>query len=172
MEVDTGAAVSLMSETTQKKLFSQAKLQKMTMKLQTYTAEALSVLGTLEVQVEYGNYVGKHNLVVVSGNDPTLFGRDWLMDIKLDWSSLGVANVLQKPLTLKGLLTTYSDVFKEELGTLSSFKVKLSLKQGSKPKFCRARQVPYALRESVDKELQRLEFLGVIESVAHSDPWL
>ena len=47
MEVDTGAAVSLMSKTTQKKLFPQAKLQKTTMKLQTYTAEALSVLGTL-----------------------------------------------------------------------------------------------------------------------------
>ena len=47
--------------------------------------------------------------------------------------------------------------------------VKFSLKQGTKPKFCRARQVPYALRDSVDKELQRLESLGVIESVAHSD---
>ena len=169
MEVDTGAAVSLMSEATQKRLFPQVKLQKTTMKLQTYTAEALSVLGTLEVQVKYGNYEGKHNLFVVSGNGPTLFGRDWLMDIRLDWSSLGVANIQQKPLTLKGLLTTYSDVFKEELGTLSGFKVKLSLKQGTKPKFCRARQVPYALRDSVEKELQRLESLGVIESVAHSD---
>ena len=88
-----------MSETTQKKLFPQAKLQKTTMKLQTYTAEALSVLGTIEVQVKYGKYVGKHNLFVVNGNGPTLFGRDWLMDITLDWSSLGVANVQQKPLT-------------------------------------------------------------------------
>ena len=52
---------------------------------------------------------------------------------------------------------------------MSGFKVKLSLKQGTKPKFCRARQVPYALRDSVDKELQRLESLGVIESVVHSD---
>ena len=169
MEVDTGAAVSLMSQTTQKKLFSHAKLQKTTMKLQTYTAESLSVLGTLEVQVRYGNYLGKHTLFIVSGNGPTLFGRDWLMDIRLDWSSLGVANVQQKPLTLKGLLTTYLDVFKEELGTLSGFKVKLSLKQGTKPQFCRARQVPYALRDAMNTELQRLESLGVIESVAHSD---
>ena len=52
MEVDTGAAVSLMSEATQKRLFPQVKLQKTTMKLQTYTAEALSVLGTSKVQVK------------------------------------------------------------------------------------------------------------------------
>ena len=117
MEVDMRAAVSLMSETSQKKLFPQANIQKTTMKLQTYTVEALSVLGTFEVQVKYGNYVGNLILFVVSGNGPTLFGRDWLIDIRLDWSSLGVANAQLKPLTFKGLLTTYSDVFKEELGT-------------------------------------------------------
>ena len=54
------------------------------------------------------------------------------MDIRLYWSSLGVANAQQKSLTLKGLLITYSDVFKEEVGTLSGFKVKLGLKQGTK----------------------------------------
>ena len=91
------------------------------------------------------------------------------MDIRLDWTSLGVANVKQQPLTLQGLLTTYSDVFNEELGTLAGFKVKLSLKQSSKPVFCKARQVPYALRDAVNKEIQRLESLGVIESIAHSD---
>ena len=75
MEVDTGAAISLMSEAAQKKLFPQAKLQKTTLRLQTYTtAETLSVLGTLEVLVNYGNYMGKHILVVVNGNGPTLFG--------------------------------------------------------------------------------------------------
>ena len=83
--------------------------------------------------MRYLNYVGKHTLFIVSGNGPTLFGRDWLMDIRLDWSSLRVANVEQKPLTLKSLLTTYSDVFKKELGTFSGVKVKLSIKQGSKP---------------------------------------
>ena len=41
------------------------------------------------------------------------------MHIRLDWSSLCVANVQTQPLTLKNVLTTYSDVFKKELGTLS-----------------------------------------------------
>jgi len=67
MEVDTGAAVSLMSEATQKKVFPEAQLQKASVKLHTYTEESLSVMGTLEVQVRYANYVGQHTLFVVSG---------------------------------------------------------------------------------------------------------
>ena len=58
---------------------------------------------------------------------------------------------------------------KKELGTLSGFKVKLSVKPGRKPQFCKARQVPYAIRDAVDRELKRLESLGVIESVSHSE---
>ena len=91
MEVDTGAAVSLMSVATQQKLFPDAQLQETTLKLHTYSAEPLSVIGTMEVQVRYANYVGTHTLFIVSGNGPTLFGRDWLMHIRLDWSSLCVA---------------------------------------------------------------------------------
>ena len=117
MEVDTGAAVSLMSEATQKKLFPNTQFQKTSVKLHTYTAESLSVVGTLDVQVRYANYVGKHTLFVVSGNGPTLFGQDWLMHIRLDWSSLCVATVQKNTLTLKNLLTTYSDVFKCMLDT-------------------------------------------------------
>ena len=74
MEVDTGVAVTLMSEATQKKLFPNAKLSKSTVKLQTYTAESLQVLGTLEVQVRYGSYVGKHNLYVVKGTGQSCLG--------------------------------------------------------------------------------------------------
>ena len=61
-------------------------------------------------------------------------------------------------------MTNYSDVFNE-----GYLEVKLSLKQSNTSVFCKARQVPYALRVAVNKEIQRLESLGVIESVAHSD---
>ena len=110
------------SEETQK-LFPKANLSKATVKLQTYTAKPLHVLGTLEVQVRYGNYVGKHNLYVIKGNGPSLFGWDWLSKVKLDWQNMGVTNNIQsKSLCLQAVLDKYCHVFKNELGTLKGYK--------------------------------------------------
>ena len=122
----------------------------------------------MEVQVKSGNYVGKLLLFVVSGNGPTLLEHDRLMTIRLDWQSLGVATVQNTSLTLKSVLDKYSDVFKKELGTLKGFKAKLTLKPGSKPQFCRPRQVPHVLKDAVDRQLQHLEDTGVIERIPHS----
>ena len=44
-------AVTLMSVTTQQELFSKAQLEQSSVKLQTYTTESITVLGTMEVQV-------------------------------------------------------------------------------------------------------------------------
>ena len=52
---------------------------------------------------------------------------------------------------------------------MTEFKAKLAVKPGAKPIFVRPRAVPFALREPLEKELDRLEEAGVIEKVAHSD---
>ena len=58
MQVDTGAAVSIIAEATQQKLFPNAHLKQSSVQLQTYTTKSLEVLGTMDVLVKYGNYVG------------------------------------------------------------------------------------------------------------------
>ena len=60
------------------------------------------------------------------------------------------------------LLHKYSNVFCDELGTIKSHTAKLVIKEGSQPKFCRARQVPYAMTASVEAELDRLERIAVL----------
>ena len=74
MEIDTGAAVSIMSNKTKKALFPSEVLDKPTLNLRTFTSEPILVLGQLTVEVRYGAYVGTHLLYVVKGSGPTLLG--------------------------------------------------------------------------------------------------
>jgi len=78
MEIDTGAAVSVISVNTYQKLFSNVKLSKSTVRLRTYTGEPMVVIGEIDVQVKYGTQKCVLSLVVVDGEGPSLFGCDWL----------------------------------------------------------------------------------------------
>ena len=51
----------------------------------------------------------------------------------------------------------YHTIFFEELGTISPYKAALSVDVNAKPKFFKPRSVPYALKETVGQELDRLE---------------
>ena len=54
---------------------------------------------------------------------------------------------------LDTMLDKYSDVFEDKLGTFTSAKPKLTLKEDSQPRFLKTRQMPYALRPKV-KEVE------------------
>ena len=91
MELDTGATLSIVSEKTYQSLFSpQAapQLKPSTVQLKTYTGEVLTILGEITVTVCYKDQQSDLNLLVVAGNGPSLLGRDWLSQIKLDWKQL------------------------------------------------------------------------------------
>ena len=62
MEIDTGAAVSLISEVTLKKHFSRAILKNPTISLRTYMAKPIAALGELSVRVKHNGYKGRHTL--------------------------------------------------------------------------------------------------------------
>ena len=53
--------------------------------------------------------------------------------------------------------------------TISGFTATLNLRPDSKPVFCKPRPVPFALKEALGKELDRLETAGILEKVSHSN---
>ena len=89
MELDIGAAVSLVSHKTYKKLqLSNKPLEKSTMQLTTYSSESIKVQEVVNVDVNCEGQQATVPLYVVEGNGPDLFGRNWLEVFKLNWNKI------------------------------------------------------------------------------------
>ncbi len=76
-----------------KKLFVEVPLLQSQVLLQTYTGERMQVLGEIRVQAKYGKQEKPLMLVVIEGSGPTLIGRNWLEQLRLDWKKIGAIAV-------------------------------------------------------------------------------
>ncbi|XP_039303912.1 uncharacterized protein K02A2.6-like [Solenopsis invicta] len=167
MEIDTGCERSMVSKEFWKTL-GKPTLSKSTLQFKTYTNEIFHAIGELNCKVKYNNETIEHVFPVTHGS--SLFGRDLLRKIKIDWADIAAqCNKIQENLTLEGILKEFSDIFEEPRGRIKKFKAKIVLKDDATPKFMKSRPIPYAIQEKVDQELDRMEKSGIIERVDHSE---
>ena len=165
MELDTGASVSIKSQEALTKFLPSTQPKPSDIILKTYSGERLKVVGEVDVSVEYGGHPRQTlPLVVVEGDGPVLLGRNWLVNLQLDWQGIkkvytGVESLLQK----------YDELFRDELGTLKGITARLVVDENATPKFFKPRPVPYAIRGAIEQDLDRLESLGVLEKINHSE---
>ncbi|XP_060791211.1 uncharacterized protein K02A2.6-like [Neoarius graeffei] len=170
MQLDTGAAVTLVSEMAYKKHLSHLPLKESKVRLSTFSGENIPLMGQVTVNAKYGNQSGDLPFVIVKGDRPALLGRNWLTNFKLDWANIfsvipaGGSNNAN----VEAVLQRHKAVFSEETGTIREFKASITVKPETKPVFRKARPVPYALKDAVEKELDRLEKAGIISKIEHS----
>ena len=93
--------------------------------------------------------------------------RNWLQHIRLDWARNAYSTTSSS--ALPSLLMRYQDLFKDELGIVKDVTAQLKLKSDASPKFFRPHSVPFAIRDAVGVEIDRLEKMGILEKVDHSD---
>ena len=171
MEVDTGAAVSIISRSQQRQLLPNVPVLSSNIRLKTYTGERIDVIGELMVNVSHHQQSESLPLIVVDEEGPPLIGRNWLRRINLDWKTIGVLRKTKSSSeqSLGNLLSKHAQLFQDDLGTIKSAQAKLYLKPDTKPKFFKPRPVPFALKTAVEQELDRLESAGIIQSVPTSE---
>ncbi|KAK8784126.1 hypothetical protein V5799_009508, partial [Amblyomma americanum] len=166
-EVDSGAACTLISEDTFRTSWPSdaPTLQQDDTHLRTWSGQNLPLLGSANVRVNYNGKTHTLPLLVVKGSGSSLLGRNW-------FASLGVTicGIHQTPSqdVVQQLQEKYEIVFSEEIPGNEGPPVTLELLGNAQPKFLKARPVPFALRTSVEKELDKLEQQGVIEPTQHS----
>ena len=87
MEVDTGAAVTIVSEQQFQRLLPQGQVSKSTVVLRTYTSEIIPMLREAQMNVKYKGQSYTLTAYITRGAGPCLLGRDWLKKIQLDWKN-------------------------------------------------------------------------------------
>ncbi len=85
MELDTGAAVSLISTETYDRILKHLPLCSTDIVLQTYTEQTLRPESVIDVHENMGKQTAVLPLYVVQGDYPPLYYREWLCQIKLNW---------------------------------------------------------------------------------------
>ena len=171
MELDTGATLSVISEETYHKLFpveTAPALKTSKAQLKTYTGEVIPILGEIEVEVQYKGQHSEQKLLVVAGKGPSLLGRDWLSQIKLDWNQLNHLQTSGMSASCQQILDRHKIVFEDKLGKVEGFEAKFHINPDVQPRFHKARPVPYALQPKVEASLRKLEADGVIKPVQFS----
>ena len=110
---------------------------------------------------------------MIKGDGVNLIGRNWLYTIRLNWTKL-LDNLKHEHVyktrsdkegstrqRLNELLSKYAGLFDNELGKINDVKAKLHVKPEVSPIFCKARTVPFAIKDTVENEIDRLEKEGI-----------
>ena len=107
LQVDTGAAASVLPASLYHESLSELPLEDAMLVLQTYTGEQVKPQGQLALNVSYNSQLVEHKFLVLDAPGPALCGHDLLDKLCLDWAEmftltnqsnttpLGRVNVLQ-----------------------------------------------------------------------------
>lgn len=176
MQVDTGSPVSIVTWPT----YAQHRrhwpeLDKSSFQLTCFLGK-LPVKGQLHVPVTYAGKTVNATLVVLGCAGPNLCGRDIIQAFQLTGGPVLNMEVNNGKLPnndeisiAAALKEEYADLFSPGLGLIKGYPVHLQLREGTVPRFCKARSVPYALRESVNEEIARLVDTGILTQVASAE---
>ncbi|CAH0732003.1 unnamed protein product, partial [Brenthis ino] len=152
-EIDTGAAISVISQYIKNKYFNDSEMYKCNLKLRSYVNDLITPLGFINVDIAYDKKKMKAKLYVIENGGPSLIGRDLLKKINiktLNINSLSCENIKDK------LVSKFPEVFSSELGTYKGEQVNLVLKENVSPKYYKARSLPFSMKQLVEEEINRL----------------
>ncbi len=167
---DSGSCISAMAKSMYVSNFKFLKLFKDTVKLKVYNGNVFAPLGYVIARTNFQNKTFDVKFYVVENGESLILGRDWLHNCgaKVVMCNFVEGNNKSQTSLSNKLIREFSEIFSGTLGKYNRNKVKLNLKPDVEPVFMRARPIPFALKESVEKELDRLEQDGIIMKVENS----
>ncbi|XP_049283851.1 uncharacterized protein K02A2.6-like [Anopheles funestus] len=167
LQLDTGSDITIINQNLWERL-GKPRLRKPTVRARSAAGSNLQLEGEFEADISIGS-TSRQATVRVIRADLLLLGAD-LVDL-FDLGSVPMntfCNRVSADSVSKSLEGKFPAVF-TGVGLCTKACIKLQLKPDARPVFRPKRPVAYAVLESVDKELDRLEKLKIISPVDYSE---
>ena len=145
-------------------------LEETTQKLCGYGGKPLKVEGKCALSCQYKERKEMLEFCVVSTQAPPVLGLTSCLSLNLIKLILSVEEMQNPGQSQNDMLKEYSDVF-EGLGTFLGVH-KIHLQPDAVPVIHSPRRIPVSLRDKPEKELKRMEDLGVIVTVSEPTDWV
>ena len=170
--IDSGASVNIIDESTYEKIRKHNESAVLTTpqsKIYTYGSNMeLPLLGMTTAEIRFRSTTVTATFYVTKGRNGNLLSCNTAQ-------SLGILKITVNTALNTALNThpeqNYPDLF-DGIGKIKDKKVKLHIDPEIQPKQQSHRRIPFHIRKDVEKELQRLEDLDVIERVEGPTPWV
>lgn len=167
LQIDSAADISIISRNLCNKLDLQYSTTTLTPNCASGTT--IKLMGEIECDITFKNET-RHTVLYVSDiNNLNIFGIDLLDKFDL-WKKAiedfcTVYNVQQHNDYPSFLKSNFYMCFEETLGKCTKSTATLTLKEDAKPPFCKSRPVPFAVQPLIEKEINRLQTIGIISPV-------
>lgn len=163
--IDTGSPVSVIPQVVFNKYFNVCELGKSDFQATGFGGHSLSVVGSFKVDVEYNGVIKKFEFIVIGGNAKTsILGIDFLKSFGINRLKIDI-NRIDLISFDKEIYNKYATVFDGNIGHLKNVQACLPIKAEPIPRFLKARPVPYAYRNEIEKQIKKLECEGIITKV-------
>ena len=166
MKLDTGAQCNVLPLHIYNQI-SDRPLKPSKSRLVSYSGHRLNTVGKVTLLVSTKNKYVPIEFEIVKDKSTPLFGLKACLELNLisRLFSLNCENTSSEE-----ILENYRDVF-EGLGCLPT-EYRIRLEKDAKPVINPPRKIPYALRNKVKNELDRLEKMRVIQKVTEPTEWV
>ncbi|CAL1586203.1 unnamed protein product [Knipowitschia caucasica] len=172
MLIDSGATTNIVDENTWeglKKKKINCESAKSDKKLYTYSSkEPLPVKGVFTCDVKIGKRATQAEFTVIAGQGVPLLGRQTATELGVLRVGVGVAAVTDVKTEVQG---KYPKLF-TGVGKLNTKQVRLHIDGNVEPVAQPLRRVPFHLREAVDRKIEELLRMDIIEKVEGPTPWV
>jgi len=166
MQLDTGATVTLLSETTWEDIDC-PKLQPSDIRLQKYSQQEIPLLGKCLMEVQCQRRSANLFAVMSKGDRQNLSGRIWIDALKLDLNGIYHMNqVKSKSSGHSALEADYSSIFSGWTGSLSQVKSSPNTQARCSAKVLQILTPSFLIKPAVGQDLERQQICnGVLQRI-------